>query len=54
MPPSRDEPGRPELLFRDRDLAVVYKPAGMLVHRTALDRHEDDAVLQWLRDRLGW
>ena len=53
MPPSRDEPGRPELLFRDRDLAVVYKPAGMLVHRSALDRHEDDAVLQWLRDRLG-
>lgn len=40
------------LLYLDDDLAVVDKPAGLLVHRTALDAHEHDAALQRLRDQL--
>jgi tRNA pseudouridine65 synthase len=41
------------LLYRDDDLLVVNKPAGLLVHRTALDAHEEDTVLERLRRQLG-
>lgn len=41
------------LLYLDDHLAVIDKPAGLLVHRSALDAHEDDAALQRLRDQLG-
>jgi len=41
------------LLHLDDHIAVVNKPAGLLVHRTALDAHEEDAALQRLRDQLG-
>ncbi|WAC72606.1 pseudouridine synthase [Roseateles sp. SL47] len=41
------------LLYLDDHLAVVNKPAGLLVHRTALDAQEQEAALQRLRDQLG-
>lgn len=41
------------LLHRDERLAVICKPAGWLVHATALDRGETRVVLQALRDQLG-
>ncbi|WP_238139593.1 pseudouridine synthase [Roseateles aquatilis] len=41
------------MIHLDDDLAVVDKPAGLLVHRTAIDAHEEDAALQRLRDQLG-
>nr|WP_066335690.1 pseudouridine synthase [Azohydromonas lata] len=47
-----DAPPLP-LLHRDAQLAVVDKPPGLLVHRTALDAHEQRAALQLLRDQLG-
>jgi tRNA pseudouridine65 synthase len=43
----------PELLFLDPHLAAIHKPAGMLVHRSLIDRHEVRFAMQWLRDRLG-
>ena len=42
-----------EILWQDEDMVVVYKPAGWLVHRTALARHETRFVLQSLRDQIG-
>lgn len=42
-----------EVLYRDDDLVVVHKPAGMLVHRTALDLGESRFLLQTLRDQIG-
>jgi len=41
------------LLHRDEHLVVVHKPAGLLVHRTALARGEREFLLQRLRDQLG-
>ena len=38
-----------QLLYRDEDLVVIDKPAGLLVHRSGLDAHETDTVL----DRLS-
>lgn len=41
------------ILFRDEWLVAVHKPAGLLVHRTDLDRHETRFALQLLRDQIG-
>ena len=42
-----------QLLYRDEHLVVVDKPAGLLVHRSSLDAHETDTVLDRLRQQLG-
>lgn len=42
-----------EILYRDRWLVAVNKPAGLLVHRTGLDVGETRFALQLLRDQLG-
>ena len=41
------------LVFRDEHLVVINKPAGLLVHRSHLDRHETRFALQLLRDQIG-
>ncbi|MDI5984777.1 pseudouridine synthase [Halomonas sp. M4R5S39] len=41
------------ILHQDDHLVVVHKPAGLLVHRTALARGERAFLLQRLRDQLG-
>lgn len=41
------------LLYQDEYLVAVNKPAGMLVHRSWLDRHETQFVMQTLRDQIG-
>lgn len=42
-----------EILYRDEWLVAVYKPAGMLVHRSRIDPRETQVALQVVRDRLG-
>ncbi|PXY00410.1 pseudouridine synthase [Halomonas sp. LBP4] len=41
------------ILHQDDHLVAVHKPAGLLVHRTALARGEHQFLLQRLRDQLG-
>ncbi|WP_109082504.1 tRNA pseudouridine(65) synthase TruC [Aggregatibacter kilianii] len=41
-----------EILYQDDVLVAVNKPAGMLVHRSWLDRHETQFVMQTLRDQI--
>jgi tRNA pseudouridine65 synthase len=41
------------VLYRDAQIVLVSKPAGMLVHRSSLDRHESVFLVQVLRDQLG-
>ena len=41
------------ILYQDEFLVAVDKPAGMLVHRSFLDKHETVFVMQTLRDQLG-
>lgn len=41
------------LLHRDEHIAVFNKPAGLLVHRSWIDRHETRFALQLARDLLG-
>ncbi|MCG7498382.1 tRNA pseudouridine(65) synthase TruC [Vibrio sp. Of7-15] len=42
-----------EIVYRDEYLIAVNKPAGMLVHRSWLDKHETQFVMQTLRDQIG-
>jgi tRNA pseudouridine65 synthase len=41
------------ILYRDDRLVAIHKPAGLLVHRTDLDRHETRFAVQMLREQLG-
>ncbi|SMF93511.1 tRNA pseudouridine65 synthase [Methylomagnum ishizawai] len=42
-----------DILYQDDWLVAVHKPAGLLVHRSAIDRHETRYALQMTRDLLG-
>ena len=42
-----------QVLFRDEQLIAVDKPAGMLVHRSALDTHDPVNVLRLLKQQTG-
>ena len=41
------------ILYRDDHYLAVNKPAGLLVHRSDLDRHETRFALQMARDLVG-
>lgn len=40
-------------LYRDETLLIVHKPAGLLVHRSPIDRHETEFALQYARSLNG-
>jgi len=42
-----------DILYQDEQLVAVNKPAGLLVHRSDIDRHETQFAVQMLRDQLG-
>jgi tRNA pseudouridine65 synthase len=48
-----DASGSLPIIYRDDSLIAIHKPAGLLVHRSALDRHETRFALQMLRDQIG-
>lgn len=51
MPPPPPPPLT--LLHHDCDLVAIDKPAGLLVHPSALDAHAEHTALELLRDQLG-
>ncbi len=42
-----------DILYRDDVLVAINKPAGLLVHRSDIDRHETRFAVQLLRDQIG-
>lgn len=42
-----------DILYRDEHMIAVNKPSGLLVHRSAIDRHETRFALQLVRDQIG-
>jgi len=42
-----------DILYQDQWLVAVNKPAGLLVHRSIIDRHETRFAMQMLRDQIG-
>jgi tRNA pseudouridine65 synthase len=41
------------VLYLDKQLVAVNKPAGLLVHRSDIDRHEHENAMKIVRDQLG-
>ena len=41
------------IVYQDENIVVVHKPTGLLVHRSAIDRHETAFLVQQLRDQIG-
>ena len=42
-----------DILYHDDCLVAIHKPAGLLVHRSNIDRHETRFAVQLLRDQIG-
>jgi tRNA pseudouridine65 synthase len=42
-----------DIIYRDDWLIAIDKPAGLLVHRSDIDRHETRFAVQLLRDQIG-
>lgn len=40
------------ILYQDEFLVAVNKPAGLLVHRSSIDRHENENAMKLVRDQL--
>jgi tRNA pseudouridine65 synthase len=47
------EYGELNILYQDEYFVAIDKPAGLLVHRSFLDKHETQFAMQMLRDQLG-
>jgi tRNA pseudouridine65 synthase len=41
------------ILYRDEHLIAINKPAGLLVHKSLIDKHETVYAMQLLRDQIG-
>jgi tRNA pseudouridine65 synthase len=50
--PKTAPPERLAVLYRDDLIVAVCKPAGLLVHRSPIDRHETRFALQIVRNQL--
>ncbi len=42
-----------DILYQDDHFIAVNKPAGLLVHRSKIDRHETRFAMQTVRDQVG-
>ena len=42
-----------DILYQDEWLIAINKPAGLLVHRSMIDRYETRFAMQMLRDQIG-
>lgn len=51
--PSPESKETLQILYQDEWLVAVYKPAGLLVHRSPIDKHETRFAVQILRDQIG-
>ncbi|MEP1447603.1 MAG: tRNA pseudouridine(65) synthase TruC [Paraglaciecola sp.] len=41
------------IIYQDEYIVAINKPAGLLVHRSMLDKHETQFAVQLLRDQIG-
>jgi tRNA pseudouridine65 synthase len=42
-----------KIIYQDESIVVIDKPAGLLVHRSMLDKHETQFALQLVRDQIN-
>ena len=42
-----------KILYHDEHIVAIHKPAGLLVHRSPIDKHETQFAVQMTRDAIG-
>jgi tRNA pseudouridine65 synthase len=42
-----------DVIYRDQFIIAVHKPAGLLVHKSPIDKHETRYAMKILRDQIG-
>lgn len=42
-----------EIIFQDKHIVAIQKPAGLLVHKSPIDKHETRYAMKILRDQIG-
>lgn len=42
-----------KIVYKDQYIVAIHKPAGIMVHRSEIDRNEKRYILQLLRDQIG-
>ena len=42
-----------KVIYQDDSLVAIHKPAGLLVHRSPIDKHETQFAVQMTRDAIG-
>ncbi|MCG8671887.1 MAG: pseudouridine synthase [Pseudomonadales bacterium] len=51
--PDLHQPMNLPVVFEDEHYIAIHKPAGLLVHRSPIDKHETQFAVQILRDQIG-
>lgn len=41
------------IIYQDLHMVAIHKPAGLLVHKSTIDHHENENAMHLLRDQLG-
>lgn len=47
-----NDPAKLQIIYQDDHLVAVHKPAGLLIHRSDIDRHETQFLVQILRNQI--
>jgi len=47
------EPETLDIIYQDNVLIAIHKPAGLLVHKSPIDKHETRYAMKILRDQIG-
>jgi len=42
-----------KIIYQDNYMVAIHKPAGLLVHRSPIDKHETEFAVQYTRDAIG-
>lgn len=50
---SKEETELLEILFQDEFMVAIHKPAGMLVHKSPIDKYETRYAMKILRNQIG-
>lgn len=55
MQPPMTETSSPiiKIIFQDKYIIAIHKPAGLLVHKSPIDKHETRYAMKLLRDQIG-
>lgn len=50
---NQNSPEQLPIIFQDKFMIAIHKPAGLLVHKSPIDKHETRYAMKILRDQIG-